>query len=192
MKSWESLPASKLKPCGRVAAAFIARDIEDYRSAARYLRALAYGRNSSRTDPLAVLREKRGTCSTKHALLARLAAEQQLPIRLMLGIYEMSERNTPGVGRVLEKYGLACVPEAHCYLMYDDDRIDITRAVNGAEPIAKFLHEEVISPDQIADYKVAVHQRFLRNWIDTAATARAMSLDAAWKIREECIAALAA
>ncbi len=192
MKSWESLPASKLKPGGPVAAAFIALNLEDYRSAAYYLRGLAYGRNSSRTDPLAVLREQRGTCSTKHALLARLAAEQQLPIRLMIGIYEMSERNTPGVGRVLEKYGLACVPEAHCYLMYNDNRIDITRAVDGAEPIAKFLHEEVISPDQIADYKVSVHHHFLRNWIGTAATSRAMSLDAAWKIREECIAALAA
>jgi hypothetical protein len=192
MKSWESLPASKLKPGGPLAAAFIALNLEDYRSAACYLRGLAYGRNSNRTDPLAVVREQRGTCSTKHALLARLATEQQLPIRLMLGIYEMNGRNTPGVGRVLEKYGLACVPEAHCYLMYDDDRIDITRAVNGAEPIAKFLHEEVISPDQIADYKVAVHQRFLRNWIETVPSAHTMNLDGAWKIREECIAALAA
>ncbi len=192
MKSWESLPASKLKAGGPIAAAFIALNLEDYRSAAYYLRGLAYGRNSNRTDPLAVLREQRGTCSTKHALLARLAAEQQLPISLMLGIYEMSERNTPGVGRVLEKYGLACVPEAHCYLMYDDDRIDITRAVDGAEPIEKFLHEEVISPEQIADYKVGVHQRLLRNWIDTAPSASAMSLNDAWKIREECIAALAA
>src|SRR5216684_584149 len=183
MKSWESLPASKLKPVGPVAAAFIALNLEDYRAAARYLRGLAYGRNSNRTDPLAVLRERRGTCSTKHALLARLATEQQLPIRLLLGIYEMNGRNTPGVGRV---------PEAHCYVMYNDNRIDITRAVDGAEPIAKFLHEEVISPDQIADYKVSVHHHFLRNWIGTAATSRAMSLDAAWKIREECIAALAA
>jgi hypothetical protein len=191
MKSWESLPASILKPGGPVAAAFIALDIEDYRSAARYLRGLTYGRNSNRTDPLSVLREQRGTCSTKHALLARLAAEQQLPIRLMLGIYEMSERNTPGVGRVLEKYGLAFVLEAHCYLMYRNDRIDITRAADGAEPIAKFLHEEVISPEQIADYKVGVHQRFLRNWIETVPSAHTMSLDAAWKIREECIAALA-
>ncbi len=192
MKSWEALPSSELKPGASVASAFITLDIPDYRSAARYLHGLAYGRNSNRTDPLAVLREQRGTCSTKHALLARLAAEQQLPISLMLGIYEMNERNTPGVGRVLEKYGLACVLEAHCYLMYRNNRIDITRAADGAEPIAKFLHEEVISPDQIADYKVGVHQRFLRNWIDTAATAPAMSLDAVWKIREECIAALAA
>jgi hypothetical protein len=191
MKSWESLPASKLKPGAGITSAFITLEIPDYRSAAHYLHGLAYGRNSNRTDPLAVLREQRGTCSTKHALLARLAAEQQLPIRLMLGIYEMSERNTPGVGRVLEKYGLACVPEAHCYLMYDDDRIDITR-VDGAEPIARFLHEEVISPDQISDYKVAVHQRFLRNWIETAPSPHAMSLDDVWKIREECIAALAA
>jgi len=51
-----------------------------------------------------VLNERRGPCSTKHALLKALADEQGLPIRLMLGIYEMNARNTPGIGRVLEEH----------------------------------------------------------------------------------------
>jgi hypothetical protein len=55
-------------------------------------------------DILAVLNERRGPCSTKHALLKALADEQGLPIRLMLGIYEMNARNTPGIGRVLEEH----------------------------------------------------------------------------------------
>jgi hypothetical protein len=46
--------------------------------------------------PVIVLAEQRGTCSTKHALLRRLAIEQGLDIALVLGIYEMTERNTPG------------------------------------------------------------------------------------------------
>jgi hypothetical protein len=86
---------------------------------------------------MAVLTEGRSTCSTKHALLAELATEQHLPVALMLGIYLMSERNTPGVGSVLTRHGLAEIPEAHCYLMHDGVRIDVTRETTApSEPIA--------------------------------------------------------
>ena len=54
-----------------------------------------YGRNVATSDMLAVLNERKGTCGTKHALLKSLATERALPIRLMLGIYEMNARNTP-------------------------------------------------------------------------------------------------
>ena len=119
------------------------------------------------------MRERRGTCSTKHALLARLAVEQRFEIALVIGIYRMSERNTPGVGRVLAANGLEYLPEAHCYLRYRANRIDVTREIAGvsAEPIARFLHEEEISPEQIGDYKVALHQRWIREWIASAGCA---------------------
>ena len=105
--------------------------------------------------------EKRGTCSTKHALLRRLAIEQNLDIALVLGIYEMSEQNTPGGGVVLAKYGLAILPEAHCYLRMAGKRIDVTRAAYRglAEPIADFLHEEEIDPTQIPNYKTEIHKQ---------------------------------
>jgi hypothetical protein len=48
---------------------------------------------------MAVHTEGRGTCSTKHALLAELATEQRLPVALVLGIYLMNERNTPSGGQ---------------------------------------------------------------------------------------------
>jgi hypothetical protein len=60
-----------------------------------------------------VLEEGCGTCTTKHATLTELAREQRIDVQLVLGIYEMNERNTPGVGRVLGAYGLSCIPEAH-------------------------------------------------------------------------------
>jgi hypothetical protein len=53
------------------------------------------------------------------------------------------------VGEVIARYGLAAIPEAHCYLMHGDDRIEVTRNINTAEPIARFLYEQRISPDQI-------------------------------------------
>src|SRR5437016_6324405 len=109
MKSCESLPTSPLAEAGEIIAAFLSARLTDYRSAARYVRDLAYSRNRDRADHLSVMRERRGTCSTKHALLARLAIEQRLQISLMLGIYEMSELNTPGVGAVLRHHRLVAL-----------------------------------------------------------------------------------
>ena len=189
MRSWDALPTRHLEALGAASAQFLALGIEDYRAAARFVNRLPYGRNADRANFRLVIVEHRGTCSTKHALLAALARENQLPVNLTLGIYEMSERNTPGVGAVLDRHGLGYVPEAHCYLTYAGERIDVTRsAVNPSEGIARFLHEETIAPAQIGDYKVAMHQRFMREWV--ARTMPHRSWEQLWKIREECIAAL--
>lgn len=192
MHSWQALPEAVLQSAGPISAAFVARGVANFRAAGRYLQQLPYGRNTDRANFRLVLTEGRGTCSTKHALLAALAAEQNLLIVLTLGIYEMSEGNTPGVGPVLDKYGLACVPEAHCYLTYEGVRIDITRSGGeSTEPIRAFLHEEPITPEQIGDYKVRFHQEFLQQWVTNTALTHPRSFAEIWRIREECIAALA-
>jgi hypothetical protein len=104
----------------------------------------------------------------------------------------MHERNTPGVGAVLARYGLAALPEAHCYVTYEGTRIDITRSgTEPTEPIAQFLHEEAIMPEQIGDYKVTLHRQFMQDWvINHVETVRGWSFEDMWRIREECIAAL--
>lgn len=154
MDAWTVLPHVVVPSLGPVSAACIARNIADCRAAGRYLQGLPYGRTADRTNFLAVLREGKGTCSTKHALLAVLAHEQDLPVVLTLGIYVMHERNTPGVGAVLTRYGLASLPEAHCYLTYAGRRIDITRSgVESTEPMTQVLYEAPIRPEQIGDYK---------------------------------------
>jgi hypothetical protein len=186
---WEALPDSRLRSGGEASAGFIKLGVTDYRAAGRYVRNLRYGRTATR-DPLAVLREGLGTCSTKHALLAMVAREQSLPVELALGIYLMSERNTPGVGQVLEKFGIESIPEAHCYLRYEGSRIDVTRAASGREPIDNFLREEIISPAQIGEHKMNFHQRFLRDWMSEARLSAALDFPALWRIREDCIAAL--
>ncbi len=94
--SWEVLPAAPIKQSGAISACFLAHGLRDYRDAARFVSELPYGRNSARTATCEVLTEGHGTCSTKHALLAALAAEQQIPVALMLGTYEMNAVNTPG------------------------------------------------------------------------------------------------
>jgi hypothetical protein len=143
MHSWESLGETPLIREGAITAAFLKRRLANFRSAGRFVCSLPYARNSTPNHPMVVLIEGRGTCSTKHALLRTLANEQGLDMALVLGIYEMSERNTPGVGIVLMKYGLTTLPEAHCYLRAGANRIDVTRAScqTSAEPISGFLYE---------------------------------------------------
>src|SRR5579862_1777000 len=88
--------------------------------------AIPYGRTCSES-PVAVLIENRGTCSSKHRLLAEVAHESgQIDISLIVGIYSMHQSNTPGVGEVLDAASVASIPEAHCYLKVDDARFDFT------------------------------------------------------------------
>ena len=185
-----SIPDQPLVGAGDVTRRFRALGIADFAGAARHVRKLPYGRTASRTDVTLVLTEGRGTCTTKHALLAALAAEQGIDVALTLGVYEMTERNTPGVGRVLERHGLAAIPEAHCYLTHAGERIDVTRDVQAAAPIETFLHEETIRVDQIGTYKIDLHRRVLADWIVRTPAVHGRSLDDVWRIREECIAAL--
>ena len=142
MKSFQPFPNARLKPGGRITKQFLTHGITDFQSAAHHVHQLPYGINTDRTDIRLVLSEGQGTCSTKHALLSQLAREQGLEVSLMIGIFKMTASNTPGVGPVLAKYGLSYLPEAHCYLMFQGRRVDLTHSGNTlGEPIDRFLYE---------------------------------------------------
>lgn len=185
------LPDVGLRPAGAITSAFVERGATDLRASADLLWHIPYGRNAAPGDLLCVLAEGVGTCSTKHALLARLIAEQAVPgIELRMGIYEMSEANTPGVGATLADHGLTSLPEAHCYLVANGVRVDITRTDGAGErPIDTFLAEEAITADQIGDHKRDFHRRFLAT---AAASGRygPRTPDELWAIREQCIRAI--
>lgn len=182
-------PAAPLQPAGPASEALLARDVADLRAAIRYVRDLPYGRPDPPYDQIAVVSDERGTCSTKHALLATVADELDVEgVKLTLGIYEMTEANTPGVGPVLTAHGLDAIPEAHCYLRYDDDRFDFTQTDDDGEPISTLRDEEAIDPGDIGAYKRAFHRAALERWCDSLD--RELSPEEAWEIREACIAAL--
>lgn len=187
----DALPDEPLQVMGAAGNALLMLGIGDYRNAAAYVRDLPYGRNVNRSDPLCVIRDGKGTCSTKHAFLKALADEERLPVRLMLAIYEMNPLNTPGIGEVLQKSGLACIPEAHCYLSHNGIRIDLSRNLDRTkyEPISSLLVEEEISPGQIGEYKRRWHQGFMRQWLDERPSL-GISFEQLWRVREECISAL--
>lgn len=185
----DSLPNFSLDGKGGLSDYFLSVGVSDFRSAGDYVWQLPYGRNSDRADFRLVLKEGRGTCSTKHALLAELAAEQKQSVFSTLGIYEMDARNTAGIGAALDEFGLESLPEAHCYLTYAGKRIDVTRFSNGeaAQPIERFLYEERIRPDQIGGYKLALHRTFFRNWMRERKLGKRYDFNELWEIREKCI-----
>ena len=165
-------------------------NLDKFHLATNHVLHLPYRRNSSKEDLSLVLIEACGTCSTKHAALVQLALENDFQnLKLVLGIYQMNEANTSGVGKVLDVYQLNYVPEAHVYLKYEGNRIDITRTVESeASAFDVLLLEKEIQPNQIGSFKVNLHRDFLNQWRKEQGLE--MSLEELWRIREDCIHAL--
>ncbi len=184
-RAW--LPDFVLAPEPSLSATLRALGIERFVEAARFVHALPYGRNTDRTDYALVIAERRGTCSTKHALLAALAREHGVALALRVGIYGMTEANTPGVGRVLRMHGFDAIPEAHCYLVHEGLQVDVTHPGTDGMCALALEEEQAIAPEEIGARKLSIHRAKLAQW----ASARGRSFDEAWRAREECIAALA-
>jgi hypothetical protein len=174
---------------GPLSAATRALGYERFAKVAEAVRALPYGRVRDREESMAVLQERKGTCSSKHRFLAALAHEcGRVDIVLTLGLYEMSEKNTPGVGRVLAPVGLDAILEAHCYLTYNERRFDFTGLTSGlSSPFESLLEEQAISPHNLASTKTSYHREAMSRW----AASRKLDPELAWQIREECIRLLA-
>lgn len=166
--------------------------IRNFHQAIDYVQNLPYGRNSERANPILVLEEGKGTCSTKHACLKQIALdESQRAIDLLIGMYRMNESNTPGIGAALENAGLPYIPEAHCYLRYQGQRYDYTNPQSDIERLQPDILEEiVIEPADVGTYKVTYHRSFIDRWLTEQQIP--YKLEELWGIREQCIQSLSA
>ncbi|WP_367208860.1 GNAT family N-acetyltransferase [Sphingobacterium sp. R2] len=175
---------------GAISESFSSIGINTFKQASEWVSHLDYKRNRDKNNKLVLFEELCGTCSTKHALLKRLADENgNQNLKLILGIFNMNGRNTPAIKGVLDKYNLKYVPEAHNYLRTNNYMLDFTGiSVNETKFELDLLDEIEIDPDQITDYKVQYHKDFLSGWIKDNKIP--YTLDELWKIREECIRAI--
>jgi hypothetical protein len=185
----EALPDFRLEAEDALCRRLCAEGAASFHAAARWVRDLPYGRNRAR-DYRRVPDEGRGTCSSKHALLAHVARAHAAPVELVVGTYEMDGHNTPGVGPVLAAHGLDCVLEAHCYLRHAGTRIDLTWARERPAAELVLRDEQVIEPEDVAEEKPRRHRELLARWCEDSPRARGLSPDQVWRIREACIAAL--
>ncbi len=97
---------------------------------------------------MSFFKEKMGTCTTKHAIIAGLAEELGIPLYKKVGIYKYTEDISTGANKILEKYKILYVPMVHCFLVYQDYRFDLTEGnKNGKKKsIENFIYTEKVVP----------------------------------------------
>ena len=180
----------RLLPKHVFGSAFRQNGIRSFREAVEYVRALPYGRPQRLPHALAVLEEKRGTCSSKHALLKALADEHGYSqIELVYCLFLMTSTNTPAVNAVLDAGPLSAIPEAHLHLRWAGENIDATSAsIHVDRLLQDRLHQRIMRLSEVPA-KSAWHKKDLQTWLHEHAPT--VSLAAAWQQREHAIALLA-
>lgn len=162
-------------------------NMNTWSKAIAFITNLPYGRNSSRHNLVQVVLEKKGTCSSKHALLALVAQANKIAnVQLVMGIYKVTTANTQQFATQLKDAGLDYFPEAHCYLKIGNLRFDFTTPKADIREIENdIIYEEIILPAQVAEYKVQQHKKFIAWWIDENAIGK--TFDEIWVLREQFI-----
>lgn len=185
-----TLPNFKLNPSLKLGKSCVSSGINTYHEALNFVHKISYGRNKNPEDYANVVKERRGTSSTKHTFLYALAKEHHISsIKLMLGIYQMHENNTPGCGAVLEAHNLPHLLEARVYLKCGGERYDFSFG-GSRDPSWEddLLTEKTIEPYQLGEHKLDLHRFYLKEWITRNKLPH--KLTDIWRIREECIKAL--
>jgi len=80
MNPFTVFPDKGITEAGPISKTFLILAIRSFLEACKYVHALPYGYNSDRDDLMILFQERMGTCTTKHAVIATLAAELGLPI----------------------------------------------------------------------------------------------------------------
>jgi len=165
----------------------ISKGMIDWNTLLQGVQNIPFGRNRSRADFSLVLKENRGTCSTKHALIKEIADLNKIEhVELMLAIYKMNDQNTPGIKLKNITSAVDYIPEAHCYLRVRNDRLDITTSTASFDRIAScIILESVITPKQVGQYKIDFHKQFIQDWIIQKKIT--LSFNQVWQFREQCI-----
>lgn len=150
---------------GAISKRFIELGLKSFIDTAGWVHDLPYRRNKEKLETHMIFNERCGTCSTKHALLKRLAIENnQHQLRLYLGIYKMNSTNTKAVANCLSESQLSYIPEAHTYLKVNGRILDLTGIRLSERTFDQdLLLETEISPEQIGDFKVAYHRNHIHS-----------------------------
>ena len=182
------LPITSTAP---ISSAFLAKGLKTFVEAADFVGKLPYGRNANKSDLTTVFNDNCGTCSTKHALLKKLAEENGFhDLKLFLGIFKMHAGNTPRVEETLARASLDYLPEAHNYLKYKGQVLDFTfgKAVDEPFFLKDLILEIEIPANAITAFKVTFHKTYLNTWLEENRIP--LTMEQVWAVRERCIAAL--
>ena len=167
MDKFTVFPDKSLSKKGIISAEFLSLGIKSLIEACRYVQELPYGYNTDRDDLMILFKEKKGTCTTKHAVIASLAHELNLSIEKSIGIYAMTEKIVTGTHKILRKYNLPYVPMIHCFLVYGEYRVDLSEGNHNGKnrPIEKFLFIQQVEPNISAKNEYLLYRKALKDRI---------------------------
>lgn len=157
--------------------------VHSFKEALQWTHKLPYGRNSDRSHYTLIFEEGCGTCSTKHATIAALAKELELSVHLKMVICKLNTKLAPRVGPFLEKLNVDFIPEAHCFINYDGNDIDLTFPEQPPIPKVEILVEHIIAPEEIGEKKLQLHLDYMKKW----AMDKPFTFEKAWSVREAWI-----
>ena len=194
MDKFTVFPNAAITASGPVSDKFLSLRINGFIDACRYVQALPYGYNTDRDDLMILFKEKLGSCTTKHAVIATLAAESGLSIEKAVGIYAMTEKIVTDADKILDRYGLPYVPMLHCFLVYGDHRVDLTEGNNNGKrrSIEDFLYIEKVIPNISAKDEYLLYRRALKDYILIKNEMNGIDLKIILKAREEGLTLLKA
>ena len=194
MDKFTVFPNAVIKTAGPVSDKFLSLGINGFIDACRYVHELPYGYNSNRDDLMILFKEKLGSCTTKHAVIATLAEESGLSIERAIGIYTMTEEIVKGADKILDRYGLPYVPMLHCFLVYGDYRVDLTEGNHNGKKrsIENFLYTEKVVPNISAKDEYLLYRKALSDYILIKNELKGIELKNILKAREEGLTLLKA
>ena len=148
MDSYDKLPDAEINPVGELSIKFLDLGIKTFRGACDYVHTIDYGYNTNYDDKMIFFKEKKGTCTTKHAVIAGLAEELEIPLYKHVCIYKFTEDITTGVDEILKKFEIPYIPMVHCFLVYESYRFDLTDGNHNGKkkPIDDCIHTERVDP----------------------------------------------
>ena len=187
------LPEALISDNGLVSKAFLSRGVTRFREACRYVHKMPYGYNTSRA-PLILLRENRGSCTTKHMAVGLLAEELHLPVHKYIGIYAMDENVVTGAGAIAAAYGLPFIPVVHCFLSDGTRRVDLTEGNHNGKngPIDTFLFTAQVASDISEKEEYRLYRNALQEQILLRPEMQGVTLKTILQAREAALALLKA
>jgi len=187
MDKFTVFPDKPISNVGIISAKFLSLGINKFIDACRYVHDLPYDHNSNRDDLMILFKENKGTCTTKHAVIATVAAELNLLIVKNVGIYAMTEDIVTGTKEILAKYKLPYVPMVHCFLVYGEYRVDLSEGNDNGKnrPIEDFLYTQQVEPNISAKYEYLLYRKALKDHILTQKEMRGVDIKQILHARED-------
>ncbi len=189
MDSYELLPQLDITPSGEISDKFLSMGFKTFQEGCNYVHNLDYAYNSDADDKWILFKELKGSCTSKHGVIAGLAEELEVPLHKHIGIYKFTEDIVKGAQKIIDKYQIPYIPIVHCFLVHENHRFDLTEGnFNGKETsIDEFLHEEQVEPFISRKDEYLLYRRALEEKILPSPELAGISIKIILKAREEAI-----